>query len=283
MSDAFDPGRLPARPDGRPTLSVCIILKDSAAWLPPLLRQCDRLADEILLVDGGSSDATPAIAARFARTRLLRRRWDGNHCRQRNFGWDHARGDWLLFLDTDELLSPALESLAPGLLRSRFRSIAIPRCWMVSDRPPRYIAGRPHHPDRQYRLFRNLPELRWDERRRIHGQVGPRESLEPLLKLRHTPLLHLVLLAHGRGEREARVAHYESAQDDSLTGNRNYYLYEDGRSRVRGLGAWRWRLLAERTRLAWHARLLAGEEHRRRLQPAWGAAERDAEAGALEP
>ena len=108
------PSRLPRRADGRATLSICIICQDSAAWLPRLLTQCPGVADEILLVDGGSTDSTASIAAAFPLARLLSRPWDGNHGRQRNFGWEHAGGDWILFLDTDELASPPLLKSYPA-------------------------------------------------------------------------------------------------------------------------------------------------------------------------
>lgn len=80
-------------------LSVIIPTLNAAAELPDTLERI-RSADEILVVDGGSSDATAAIAERFG-ARLIRS--PKGRGAQLAAGAEAARGDWLLFLHADTL------------------------------------------------------------------------------------------------------------------------------------------------------------------------------------
>lgn len=77
-------------------------------------------ADEILLVDGGSSDRTLEIArdskAPWAKSLQVRQRaWTGFRD-QRNFCLEHASHDWILVIDADEECSPELRTRLEGLL-----------------------------------------------------------------------------------------------------------------------------------------------------------------------
>lgn len=90
----------------RPDLSVIIIAKDEARDLPSCLASVQGLAREIVLVDDGSKDATPRLAAE-AGARVLARRLD-SFARQKQFALDNAKGEWVLELDADEEISPEL-------------------------------------------------------------------------------------------------------------------------------------------------------------------------------
>ena len=68
---------------------------DSVAW-----------ADEIVVVDSGSTDGTADIA-RGKATRVITRAWDG-YSAQKNFAADEASNDWVLSMDADERVTPAL-------------------------------------------------------------------------------------------------------------------------------------------------------------------------------
>lgn len=73
-----------------------------------------RWADELLLVDSGSTDATVDIARRYT-DRILVNPYEGA-ARQRNFAARHARHDWLFLIDSDERATPALQAEIPALL-----------------------------------------------------------------------------------------------------------------------------------------------------------------------
>lgn len=89
-----------------PGLSAFLIVKDEEARLPRTLAALDGLADEIVVVDSGSSDATVEIAER-AGARVLRRDWTG-YGPQKRFAEDACRHAWLLNVDADEVVTPEL-------------------------------------------------------------------------------------------------------------------------------------------------------------------------------
>ena len=83
-------------------LSVVIPTLNAAADLPDTLERM-RSADEIVVVDGGSTDGSAAIAERFGARLVRSPKGRGVQLRA---GADAARGDWLLFLHADTLPGP---------------------------------------------------------------------------------------------------------------------------------------------------------------------------------
>ena len=85
--------------------AVLVVLNENADGL---LEQCLKqlrtpgFIDEIVLVDGGSTDGTQDVAAPYV-DKLLHYEWGDNHALSRNFGIEHAEGDWILTVDPDEL------------------------------------------------------------------------------------------------------------------------------------------------------------------------------------
>ena len=88
-----------------PKLSVTVITRDEAANLAAALESV-AWADEIVVVDSESTDATLEVARRFTR-RVVVRRWPG-YVAQKNYAAAEAAHDWILSLDADERVSPEL-------------------------------------------------------------------------------------------------------------------------------------------------------------------------------
>lgn len=204
-------------------LSVCIIGQNVAGRIAPLLAQAAALAGEVVFVDGGSADDTRALVAREPRAKVVERAFDGNFAKQKNAALQAARGEWILFLDTDELAGPNLVRLLPELLLSRFHGFNIPRYWLAQEHPARYVYSEKHYPDRQLRLFRNRPELRYDETRPVHEAI-PQEARGPVLGLRRAHLLHYCFLWEDRASRERKVARYMQSNASPIN---KVYLYEE--------------------------------------------------------
>jgi len=95
---------VPARQPGRPTLSVCMIVKDEAKHLCRCLASVRGLADEIVVVDTGSTDRSADLAALFG-ARVFSFPWQGNFAAARNASLTQATCDWILVLDADEVLA----------------------------------------------------------------------------------------------------------------------------------------------------------------------------------
>lgn len=107
------------RPQPRPRLSVCMIVRDAAETLLDALRSVEALADEYVIADTGSNDETRAIIAAWAESHAIvswDEPWREDFAAARNAVLERASGDWILSLDADEQLRP--ESVVPlrGLL-----------------------------------------------------------------------------------------------------------------------------------------------------------------------
>ena len=96
-----------SRGGGMPRMSVAVVTLNEEERLRACLESV-VWADEIVVVDAGSSDKTVAIAREFT-DRVQFRAWDG-YGTQKNFALGLCRGDWILSLDADERSSEALRS-----------------------------------------------------------------------------------------------------------------------------------------------------------------------------
>ncbi len=90
---------------GRPRLSVLMITRNEERMLGTVLESV-RWADEIVIIDSGSSDRTEEIARGY--TEHFHRSTYEGHGRQRQKSLDASRGEWLLYLDADEVVTPRL-------------------------------------------------------------------------------------------------------------------------------------------------------------------------------
>ena len=89
----------------RPRISLCMIAKNEARFLRNCLQSVQGIADEIVLVDTGSTDGTQAIAREFGAL-VIEREWTDDFAEARNVSLRHATGDWALWLDADEEIAP---------------------------------------------------------------------------------------------------------------------------------------------------------------------------------
>jgi tetratricopeptide (TPR) repeat protein len=149
------------------TLSLCMIVKDEEAMLGRCLEAVRPAVDEIVVVDTGSTDATVQIAESFG-ARVLHHAWDGDFSSARNASFEAATGDWVMYLDADEVL------VADDV--ERLRALT-GRTW----REAFYLVETNHTGDLEdgtaithdaLRVFRNRPEYRFDGR--IHEQIAHR-------------------------------------------------------------------------------------------------------------
>src|SRR5262245_45622306 len=86
-------------------LSFCMIVRDGAPTLGDCLRSVAHLADEMIVVDTGSTDESRDIARAFGAT-VVDERWRDDFAAARNEYLKRARGRWILVLDADEEVGP---------------------------------------------------------------------------------------------------------------------------------------------------------------------------------
>ncbi|UPU36483.1 glycosyltransferase [Geomonas paludis] len=161
----------PARGTG--SISVCMIVKDEAGNLPAALDSVHGLADELVVVDTGSSDRTRDIARIFG-ARLFEFAWTGSFADARNFSLSQAAGDWILVLDADEVLAPTDLTPLADLARKggrvaysfttrNYTDELARRGWVANGGEyPEQERGRGWTGSDKVRLFPNLPALRFE-------------------------------------------------------------------------------------------------------------------------
>lgn len=165
-----------------PKLSVTIITRNEASNISQAI-QSVAWADEVLVVDCGSTDATVTTAEQLG-ARVLHREWRG-FGEQKNFAADQAAHDWILSLDADERVSEPLASELRAVLASDPPHVAcrIPRIsWYLGQR----IRTTDWYPNLQLRLY-NRRHGRWNTRR-VHESVEVTGSIGRLVQpLEHRP------------------------------------------------------------------------------------------------
>lgn len=131
-------------------LSVIVITKNEARNIRRCLRSVANLADEIIVLDSGSSDATVAICKEFT-SQVIVTDWPG-YGPQKNRALALAQGDWVLSLDADEWVrAPLQNEILQAVQQNKFAGFTMPRINMFCGRFQRYGDAAQ---DRVLRLFR---------------------------------------------------------------------------------------------------------------------------------
>jgi glycosyltransferase involved in cell wall biosynthesis len=188
----------------RSTLSVAIITLNEEANLARTLASV-QFADEIILVDSGSTDCTVEIAESF-HAKVSIEPWKG-FAAQKNSAIDKCSSTWVLSIDADEELTPELQTELHQLLQSEstapsaIAAYRIPRRNLFLHRVIRYGG---YYPDAKLRLFRRndpaLPSpIRFSERA-VHETI---QCTGPI------GLLHADLIHHAYPTLETYIEHMD--------------------------------------------------------------------------
>ncbi|GGY12442.1 glycosyltransferase family 2 protein [Paludibacterium paludis] len=138
-------------------VSLVLITKNAGRQLETCLSSVP-FADEIVIVDSGSTDDTETIARNYG-ARFIHNSWCG-FGPQKRFAVNAARNDWVLCLDADEWLSDELSlSIKKILNNPQADAYRFPRCNKFMGRFLRYGEG---YPDWSLRLF-NRTRANWSE------------------------------------------------------------------------------------------------------------------------
>jgi glycosyltransferase involved in cell wall biosynthesis len=181
-------------------LSVIVIALNQEANIVPCLETV-RWADDLVVVDSGSRDRTLELARELT-GRVFTIDWPGFGA-AKNFALDQARGDWVLSLDTDERVSPALRDEVISVIKGggRFAGYRVPRKNYFGSRWVRRLGW---YPDYTLRLFRReqgrFKERAVHEEVMVDGPVGILQS--PLDHYSYTGVSDYI----ARQDRYARLA-----------------------------------------------------------------------------
>jgi glycosyltransferase involved in cell wall biosynthesis len=155
----------------RQELTVLIPCKDEQHNIRGCIDSVDKLADEILVADSGSTDNTLQIVRGLGKERLIIRvieREYVNPSSFKNWAIPQATHSWVLALDADERVTPALASEIHKLLdgQPRFDAYRIRRTNYFLGNPVRYSGWQNDAP---FRLFRR-DECQYDDRQ-VHEHL----------------------------------------------------------------------------------------------------------------
>ncbi len=135
------------------SISIVIVAQDEERTIGQVLKSVEGLACEIIFVDSGSTDSTVDIA-RSHGVKLYHQDWLG-YAAQKNYALSLASSNWILSLDADEIVTPALCAEIVQKVGSKtasdFAGFKIPRLLYIGNRA---IKHGGFYPDAQLRLFR---------------------------------------------------------------------------------------------------------------------------------
>ena len=134
------------------SLSVFIITRDEGDRIGATLDAIKGLASEIVVIDSGSTDETVSIA-KAAGARVVLQPWLG-YGPQKRFGEDQCRGPWLLNLDADEVVPPALADEIRALFAKGEPPYPAYKVHIADQFPGRAAPGRFAHGPAPVRLYR---------------------------------------------------------------------------------------------------------------------------------
>jgi glycosyltransferase involved in cell wall biosynthesis len=134
----------------KPTLTIGILTHNSELFLYRCLASC-QFADQIIIVDSGSVDSTPEIAMLFDAQFYSYPEWQGFGV-QRNRLLQHVKTDYILFIDSDEEITPPLQAEIESAIATNTNAI-YKICWQ-NVVLGKHIKGMETHASGRFALFK---------------------------------------------------------------------------------------------------------------------------------
>ncbi|MDD6217853.1 MAG: glycosyltransferase [Selenomonadaceae bacterium] len=223
MQDRYNYFKKMAKKVEKIKISACVIVKNEAANLPLWLATTKRFADEIIVVDTGSSDNTVQLAKESG-ARVIEIEWQEDFASAKNTALEAASGDWIVFNDADEtFFNP--EAVRGFIAYAEYKnaetySIMIPMSNVNADDGDKEIERFD-----AIRIFKRLPGLMYHGK--VHEMIGFEDKeldysrmlrADDVLLVRHTGYSssiiksklkrNLKLIIGDAGEENVHPAHY---------------------------------------------------------------------------
>ena len=146
-------------------ISQCMIVKNEESSIEKALSWGKEIMWEQIVVGTGSTDRTAELAAGLGAS-VYHFPWTDDFAAAKNFAAGKAQGDWIAFLDADEILAPGDEQKLLPILSQLEETEAegVTAAWLQLDDEGKVMAG-----GTQIRIFKNRAGLGY--RRRIHEQL----------------------------------------------------------------------------------------------------------------
>lgn len=167
------------------SISVCMIVKNEERHLARCLDSLKEIADEIIIVDTGSHDATKQIAARYTRD-IYDFEWTDDFSLARNFAFSKASMDYIYTADADEVLDSENIGKFKLLKAALLPEIEIVNMTYVNRMENNTVYN--FEKELRPKLYKRLREFQWVDA--VHETV----RLEPIIFTSDIEILHR---AHG--------------------------------------------------------------------------------------
>ena len=158
----------------KPKISVIILTKNEEEVILDCLESV-KWADEIVVVDNGSTDNTLGIVKKFGIKNIIQSGAENTFSERRNLGAEAAKGDWLLYVDADERVTPILKKEIEEVISKKDNpaAYAIPR---RNIRLTKELHWGGWWPDYVIRLIKKEKLVAWEgdlhEQPVVEGEVG---------------------------------------------------------------------------------------------------------------
>ncbi len=149
------------------TLSVCLIMKNEEDVCERVLRSVQPFADEIIVADTGSSDATVEIAEANG-AQVFPYQWTDNFAAARNFAFSKASGDYILWLDADDVVP---ELSAQKISAAKAKEFDHADVLLLPYHLSFYPDGSPSFSIVRERILRRCPLAEWQGA--VHEVIRP--------------------------------------------------------------------------------------------------------------
>lgn len=194
-------------------LSLCMIVKDEESVLARCLDSVRAIADEIIIVDTGSTDGTKQIAKRYT-DHVISYTWQDNFSAARNFAFSKATGDYLMWLDADDYLPP---SSAAQLLKLKDELETNPADVVMCPYDTALDAnGKPTYSYMRERILKREAEFRFEGR--VHECIAPHgKIIDADVHIQHLGSKKI------RGTRNLRIYQRQISEEVNLSPRDMFY------------------------------------------------------------
>lgn len=200
-------------------LSVCLLTCNSARLLMEVLPPLLKVADECIIVDSGSTDETVSICQQFGLT--VHHHAYKAHGAQMNYAIGLASHDWVLCMDSDEILDndvvAAIQALKAGEEPDPTCAWRLPRYWFVLGTQVRTIYPI-SSPDYPVRLF-NRQQARFNDRPVDDQVVGHARSVRLPGFVRHDTFYSLHEVFNKLNSYTTRLVKYQQIKPSLTRGS----------------------------------------------------------------
>lgn len=161
-----------------PTLSIAIATYNEKQHITNCLKSVNEIADEIVIVDGSSTDDTVLLAGKFSKVKIISTSNKPIFHINKQMAIDSCKSDWILQLDADEVVTPELAKEIKKIISQKIDNVSESGFWIKRKN---YFLGKfltkgGGYPDPTIRLYKRgfgkLPCKNVHEQAEIKGTVG---------------------------------------------------------------------------------------------------------------